>query len=696
MRLVLPTLLAVALHLASALAQGARPQSKDIDSKAFENPLLKPLYNSIVITAKAEEPSVDRLNSEVFQQTLFSRDDQVFHQLNAGINTGQHEGGGKSIEVRRFGFNLDHGGVNGGLKVLVDNVQQNQSTQGHGQGYLGSLKSLTPELIQDAEIINGPFSAAYGDFSGLGVVHIRLRETLPDEWTARLQGGSFQTRRGFLSYSPLVKSVDSFFAYEGSHTDGPFRKPLDSRRDNVTINVTRHLNPERWLGFRFNAGRNGFNSSGQIPLNEVDAGRLDRFGHLDPGEGGKISLGTAGLYFRQELKDGASWKADAFAGRSLFDLFSNFTYFLKDPINGDGIQQHDSRVQEGANFQYLRPHKRFGGQGLLSAGGNYHDNQINVALYSRVARVPLDLTARAHARVVNGAGYVQETMAFLRGKLIVGAGLRYDAYRFDVRDMVQPGAGAVQYTGRMQPKASVAYSPASWLPLTVHLNYGRGIASLDARSMLKDPTGTLLGTTDFVQLGASHQYARLSWAVDGFLINRSNELAYSADDGTLDLVGPSRAYGFEGKASFWITRSLSLSGGLTQVGNAYYRGTVPRVYVDRAPHFVAGAALTLASWHGWSGSLRMRAINHYRLYGDEGETVAAGHTVFDFSLVRRLSRNIDLSFALDNALNRDYYETQNFLQSRPWRDGPASYSIHATPGYPITATVGITLRFRSK
>ena len=33
---------------------------------------------------------------------------------------------------------------------------------------------------------------------------------------------------------------------------------------------------------------------------------------------------------------------------------------------------------------------------------------------------------------------------------------------------------------------------------------------------------------------------------------------------------------------------------------------------------VAGlTALTLAGWRGWSGSLRMRAINHYRLDGDE-------------------------------------------------------------------------------
>ena len=112
-------------------------------------------------------------NAELFNGTLFTRDDQVLQQIDAGINAGQHEGGGKSLEIRRFGFNLDHGGVNGGLKVLVDDIQQNQGSQGHGQGYLGSLKALSPELIQDVTIMNGPFSAEYGDFSGLGAVHIR-------------------------------------------------------------------------------------------------------------------------------------------------------------------------------------------------------------------------------------------------------------------------------------------------------------------------------------------------------------------------------------------------------------------------------------------------------------------------------------------------------------------------------------------
>lgn len=88
------------------------------------------VHESVVIESTALDPSIDRRDASIYKDVLFSRDDQLLHTLNAGINAGQHEGGGKSLEIRRFGFNLDHGGVNGGLKVLVDSVQQNQATQG--------------------------------------------------------------------------------------------------------------------------------------------------------------------------------------------------------------------------------------------------------------------------------------------------------------------------------------------------------------------------------------------------------------------------------------------------------------------------------------------------------------------------------------------------------------------------------------
>jgi outer membrane receptor protein involved in Fe transport len=89
----------------------------------------------------------------------------------------------------------------------------------------------------------------------------------------------------------------------------------------------------------------------------------------------------------------------------------------------------------------------------------------------------------------------------------------------------------------------------------------------------------------------------------------------------------------------------------------------------------------------------MRAINHYRLDGDDPSIVASGHTVFDFGMARQLTRKLELNLSLDNLTNRDYYETQNYFESRITPDAPVIARIHATPGYPLTAIVGITMRF---
>lgn len=561
------------------------------------------INESVVIVGTALEPSIERRDDTVYKNTLFARDDQILFTLNAGINAGQHEGGGKSLEVRRFGFNLDHGGLNGGLKILVDDVQQNQSTQGHDQGYLGQLKSLSPELVEGVDIINGPFSAQYGDFSGLGVVHIRQRESLPNPLTLRFQGGAFNTFRTFIAYSPELKSADSFIAYEGSRTDGPFINPLRYRRDYLTANYTRRLGENEAVGFKLNLGRNNFFASGQIPLDEVAAGQLDRFGFLDPFNGGRIRTGVFGAYYRKEGAAGNTFKVDGFVSRSLFDLWSNFTNFLDDDLtvvdaNGDGfddddpsdvpgligdeIQQHDSRLQPGVNVQYLHPYKLFGQQALLNIGGNFLASQINVGLSRSIERRPVSAVTQAKANVTNLGGYIQHSLDLFNGHVRVEGGLRYDYFRFDadgfnvarVAGGFDPAFGGTTGTARFQPKAAISYTPTDRVPVTVHFNYGRGIASQDARGVvggfLSDEqgstgspspnspgisTGPPVSTTDFYQLGTSHHTRCISVSTDLFLIDQSNQQVYIADDGSIEFAGPSRTYGGELKFSVALLRN---------------------------------------------------------------------------------------------------------------------------------------------
>ena len=658
--------------------------------------LLEPVHESIVITASPLGPRIDLRNGAVFRETLFTRDDQIFHLLDAGINAGQHEGGGKSLEIRRFGFNLDHGGVNGGLRITVDNVPQNHSTQGHGQGYVGSLKSLTPEFVEDVTMINGPFSAEHGDYSGLGVVQVRLRESLPDELTVRLQGGSYETLRGFFAWSPELNRRDALFAYEGSHSDGPFLQPLDYNRHNVSGNYAWLLGDDRRLALKWNGGTNEFRSSGQIPLDEVAAGRLDRYGGISSGDGGDIQQGRLGLHFRNELGAGSVWKLDGFIERSLFDLFSNFTFFLGDPELGDGIQQHDSRLSQGANFQYLKPQIFDGGTGTLTVGGSLLASQNLVELRRAFNRNPFETTTSAEASVVNGGGFIQENLDFFSGRLEVGGGLRWDFFRYDITDLLEPAASGVEYAAAVQPKATLGWRPSLRLPLQAFVSYGRGISSLDARGVIRRPDSRHVNTTDFLQFGFESRITeRFTVQGDLFHIRQSNQLVYIPDDGSIEFSDPSLSYGYEVRASAALTSKLSFDGGITKVLNAYFRNTEPRVYLDSAPLFTANAALTLAGWRGWSGSFRMRAINRYRLDGLDPTVRAAGHTVFDLAVTRRLSSRADLNFAADNLLDRSYWEMQNFFESQLPGQPPIE-RIHGTPGYGRTLVVGVTLRLGGK
>ncbi len=693
--------------------------------------IIAPVNESVTIRANPLTPEIEQRNDEAFtrNKNFVARDDQIIQSLNAGISAGQHEGGGKSIEIRRFGFNLDHGGVNGGLKVLVDNFQQNQVTQGHGQGFLGSLKSLSSELIQDVTVINGPFSAQFGDFSGLGVVQIHQKESLPQQLTLRFQAGSFDSYRTFLAYSPKIKNVESFIAYEGAYTNGPFLKPLKYRRDNVTSNLTYKIDASQSVGFKLNYGRNNFSSSGEIPLDEVFAGRLDRFGVIDPFNGGKNQQGIIGTYYRKEFKSGQTFKVDGFLRRSLFDLTSDFTFFLLDPVYGDQIAQHDSRLEEGVNSQYLLPYKLFGRQSLLTFGGNFHASQINVGLTptfdgsvnrkflpGNIHNPDVTLT-KAHANVNNYAGYLQNGIDFADGHIHVEAGLRFDTFTFDVNgfeqtDIIRPLVGKQSAT-KFQPKLSVIWSPFETLPISFYGNYGRGISSQDARGVIRKSDSPKVSTTDFYQTGATYNGKRFSVAPNFFFIDRSNEQVYIPDDGSIELAGRSRTYGMELKIFVRFTKRLSFNGGVTQVFRAFYPGKFTenplrrRIIVDNAPHTVANGSLVLTELKGFNSWLTYRKISSYRVDGADDSIRAAGHDVVDFSVSKRLKRWMDVNFSIDNVLNKTYNETQQYHESRLRTDAPIGFDpvigrdiypsrFHITPGFGTTFNFGVTFRLGAK
>lgn len=82
-------------------------------------------------------------------------------------------------------------------------------------------------------------------------------------------------------------------------------------------------------------------SSDQIPQRAVASGQLDRYGFVDPTNGGKshrYSLSTQGF---QDLERGRL-DYSAYALDYRLQLFSNFTYNLNS-VEGDQFEQFDDR-----------------------------------------------------------------------------------------------------------------------------------------------------------------------------------------------------------------------------------------------------------------------------------------------------------------------------------------------------------------
>jgi TonB dependent receptor len=493
-----------------------------------------------------------------------------------------------------------------------------------------------------------------------------------------------------------MDKVDAFLSYEGAYTNGPFLNHGRYARNNITGNYTWHLAKDQDLGFKINFGTNRFYSSGQLPLDLVAAGELDRFGFIDPTDGGKVRLGTGAAYYRKQIGSEDSFKADVFFGRSLFDLYSNFTFFLNDPVHGDGIQQHDSRYQEGFNTQYQHFYNIHGANALLTVGTNFHANEINVGLLAREGRMAYATDSNSHLFIPNYAGYAQQTLDLMKGRLHLEGGLRWDYFRWKDDDQINPSVSGVQSDNKFQPKASVAYTPSIRLPVILSFNYGRGINTQDARGIVERPESPRIATTDFYQLGAAYNRARLGFSADTFLIDRSNEQVYIPDDGTFEFKGPSRSYGYEGKFSMRLTRYLALNGGVTQVTQSYFLETLPRVYVDSAPHNVEDAGLTVSGWHGVFSSIRWRHVGNYRLDGLDPTIRASGLDVIDLALSKQIRRWVDFGFDIDNLTNKQYYETQNYFESRVTPTAPVVARIHGTPGYPIGVTVGLTFHLLRK
>src|SRR5262249_31523465 len=124
----------------------------------------------------------------------------------------------------------------------------------------------------------------------------------------------------------------------------------DLQRYNLFTRVA-HASDAGELALTATAYGSGWNASGQIPLRAVRAGALDRFGSVDPHEGGSSTRQSLVARFRSNASEAQRWDVVGYLVNYQFSLYSDFTFFRDHPDTGDMIHQRDSRVMAGGKAQ---------------------------------------------------------------------------------------------------------------------------------------------------------------------------------------------------------------------------------------------------------------------------------------------------------------------------------------------------------
>src|SRR6185369_9785871 len=220
-----------------------------------------------------------------------------------------------------------------------------------------------------------------------------------------------------------------------------------------------------------------WNSTDQIPLRAANAGLLSRFGTVDPSDGGQTSRYSLSEDWRQS-EGSVSRNASVYAIRSKLALFSNFTYFMNDPVNGDQFRQSEQRSVAGGTFSQTWSAKVGDHHSLTTAGLQVRQDSLSpVGLYNTVSRRQLGVVREDIVRVRSIAPYVSNTFEWTEWFKTV-AGLRADHQSFEVNSSNPANSGKAG-ASILSPKISLAFGP--WAKTEYFLNWGRGFHSNDAR-----------------------------------------------------------------------------------------------------------------------------------------------------------------------------------------------------------------------
>jgi len=608
-----------------------------------------------------------------------------------GLFIAQHAGGCKAEQIFLRGYDLDHGTD---INISVDGMPVNMVSHAHGQGY-ADLHFLIPEMVEKVQFEKGPYNAQYGNLATSGYVAFSTPDFLKDQFV-KAEFGQYNSMR----FASAIKLLDNekedkrqqlYAAGEYSLTDGYFDKPQNFNRYNVFTKYSASLGKRTFLSIAASAFGSRWDASGQIPQRAVDMGLITRWGSIDSTEAGNTDRSSINVLLQHQLNDKWTLSNRLWYSHYHFNLFSNFTFFLNYPDEGDEIQQWEDRHLAGYNgtIQY---NGSLGNRSLQSElGYGFRYDAMNNSQLNHVEKQAFISTLQeGDIREANLFAYWNNTVDITH-RLQLNAAIRYDWFRFGYKNLLTNDQNFNdQNRGVVSPKLNLSYTANQSIKL--FLSSGIGFHSNDTRVILQQEADKILPRVFGTDAGIIIKPAKdLLVKTVLWWMYSEQEFVYVGDAGIVEPSGETRRYGVDLMLRYqplqWLYADFDLN--LTKARSV--EASKGEDYVPLAAPVTSMGGLTAKTKKGISASLRYRAIGT-RPANEDNTVQADGYFLLDALVSYRLKK-FEFSLSAQNLLNREWREAQFDTESRlSFETSPVS-EIHYTPGTPRFIKAGISFHF---
>lgn len=657
------------------------------------------LKNGIVIILKTKIVQLEELvlRKEINAlQTITNIDLQINPVNNSqeilrkvpGLFIGQHAGGGKAEQIFLRGFDIDHGTD---ITLSVDGMPINMVSHAHGQGY-SDLHFVIPETIKNINFGKGPYYANQGDFNTAGYVDFSTKKSIQNN-TISFETGQFNSQRilGMFNLLESKKEQNAYLALEYIATDGAFESPQNFNRFNIFGKYNAFINQKDKITLTASHFTSTWDASGQIPQREVDSGNITRFGAIDDTEGGTTTRTNFNVEFSKYISENDLFKSNVFYSNYNFELFSNFTFFLEDPVNGDQIRQFENRDIFGANAQ-INSKREFGDiEADFTKGAGLRYDLISDVELSKTKNRKEILERIQLGDVTQTNMFAFYNAEFEIGKFKISPAVRLDYFKFQYNNALSTTYETLTKTKAIvNPKLNFLYTQNN--NLQWFLKSGIGFHSNDTRVVLQQNADKVLPRAYGLDLGNIWKPTKnlvLNTAL--WYLFSEEEFVYVGDAGIVEPSGKSERFGVDFGLRYQFTDWLYLDTDATYTNARSLENIKGEDFIPLAPDLTIAGGLSFTNLGNFSGGIRYRYLDD-RPANEDNSIVAEGYFVTDFNINYKMN-NITFGVHVENLFDVAWNETQFATESRLQNEVNAVEEIHFTPGTPFFANASITYNF---